>query len=201
MAFMEKHLPDKFYLQGIQRISLRDKFFREVVANMLIHREYTNAFPSSFIIYKDKVVTQNANNALTIGRLEPGNYKPFPKNPDIANIFTQIGYSEELGTGIQNVYKYTEQYSGKGNIIFKEDDIFVTEVPLKTKELNEPLNNRQISIVSSIKNDPNITIAGLSEKYNAGRETVKRDLIILQENNIIKRVGSKKTGCWEILNN
>ena len=29
MAFVEKHLPDKFYLQGTQRISLREKIFRE----------------------------------------------------------------------------------------------------------------------------------------------------------------------------
>ncbi|WP_430810988.1 MULTISPECIES: AlbA family DNA-binding domain-containing protein [unclassified Carboxylicivirga] len=112
MAFVGKHLPDKFYLQGTQRVSLRDKIFREVAANMLIHREYSNAFPSSFIIYADKVIAQNANKAKHFGRLEPGTYKPFPKNPDIANVFTQIGHSEELGTGIQNVYKYTEAYSG-----------------------------------------------------------------------------------------
>ena len=45
----KKHLPDKFFLEGMQRVSLRDKIFREIIANMLIHREYTNAFPSSFI--------------------------------------------------------------------------------------------------------------------------------------------------------
>jgi len=43
MSFVEKHLLDRFYLQETQRISLRNKIFREVIANMLIHREYTNA--------------------------------------------------------------------------------------------------------------------------------------------------------------
>ncbi len=61
MNFVAKHLPDKFYLQDDQRISLREKIFREIVANMLIHREYTNAYPSTFIIYKDRVETKNAN--------------------------------------------------------------------------------------------------------------------------------------------
>lgn len=61
MEFVEKHLPDKFYMQGDQRISLREKIFREVIANILIHREYTNAFPTSFIIYKEMVVCKNAN--------------------------------------------------------------------------------------------------------------------------------------------
>ena len=61
MAFVAKHLPDKFYLQGAQRISLREKIFREVVANILIHREYTNAFPTSLVIYKNRVEAKNAN--------------------------------------------------------------------------------------------------------------------------------------------
>jgi len=56
MAFVEKHLSDKFYLQGDQRISLREKIFREIIANILIHRDDTNAYPSTFIIYKNKVV-------------------------------------------------------------------------------------------------------------------------------------------------
>lgn len=39
MAFVAKHLPDKFYLEGDQRVSLRSKIFREVAANMIVHRE------------------------------------------------------------------------------------------------------------------------------------------------------------------
>ncbi len=37
MQFIAKHLNDKFYLEKDQRISLRDKIFREVVSNILIH--------------------------------------------------------------------------------------------------------------------------------------------------------------------
>ena len=39
MAFGEKHLPDKFWLEGSSRVSLRGKILREVVANSLVHRE------------------------------------------------------------------------------------------------------------------------------------------------------------------
>jgi len=37
MNFVSKHLNDNFYLEGDRRISLRDKIFREVVSNLLIH--------------------------------------------------------------------------------------------------------------------------------------------------------------------
>ncbi len=62
MGFVAKHLPDKFYTEGEQRKSLRTAIFREIVANIIVHREYTNAQPTTFIIYANKVETENANN-------------------------------------------------------------------------------------------------------------------------------------------
>ncbi len=120
ISFVAKHLPDKFYLLGDQRISLREKIFREIIANMLIHREYSNAYPSTFIIYSNRVETKNANKPIFIGQLLPGKFEPFPKNPNIAQIFTQMGRSEELGTGVKNVFKYSKAYSGSDHIVFEE---------------------------------------------------------------------------------
>ena len=45
MDFASRHLPDKFYLVGDQRVSLRSTIFREITANLIVHREYTNAAP------------------------------------------------------------------------------------------------------------------------------------------------------------
>ena len=120
MQFVAKHLPDKYYLEGTQRISLRDTIFREIVTNLLIHREYTNAFPTTFIIYLDRLIVKNANRPHTYGQLLPTKFEPFPKNPHIAQIFTQMGKSEELGTGIRKVYKYSKAYSGSDEILFEE---------------------------------------------------------------------------------
>jgi len=39
----------------------------------------------------------------------------------------------------------------------------------------------------------------MSKKLKYGRETIKRDLKKLKELKIIKRVGSDKTGYWEVL--
>lgn len=37
--FIKKHLNDKFYIEGDQRINVRDVIARELCANLLIHRE------------------------------------------------------------------------------------------------------------------------------------------------------------------
>ncbi len=103
MDFAAKHLPDKFFLQGDQRVSLRSVIFREIVANLIVHREYTNAHPCTFIIYRNKVETQNANNPHGEGPINPENFAPFAKNPAIAKFFLQLGRVDELGSGVLNV--------------------------------------------------------------------------------------------------
>jgi ATP-dependent DNA helicase RecG len=60
MAFVEKHLPDPFYLERDTRISLREIIFREIASNILIHRNFLNATPARLIIERGQVRTENS---------------------------------------------------------------------------------------------------------------------------------------------
>ncbi len=211
MSFVAKHLPDKFYLAGDQRISLREKIFREIIANMLIHREYSNAYPSSFMIYKDRVETKNANKPIFIGQLLPGKFEPFPKNPNIAQIFTQMGRSEELGTGVKNVFKYSKVYSGSDHIVFEENDVFIAKVPLsdaiyyaddhagKPEErmgegANEGVNEGVIELLNLIANNPGKRTPFFEERLNVPVKTIERWLKRLKDNGAVYFKGAAKTG-------
>jgi len=129
MHFVSKHLNDNFYLEGDIRISLRDKIFREVVSNLLIHREFANPFPAKLIIEKDRVFVENSNKSHGNGIIDPENFSPFPKNPTIAKFFKEIGWVDELGSEVINIYKYNKIYSGV-EPTFIEGDIFKTIIPL-----------------------------------------------------------------------
>ncbi|MGH4049816.1 MAG: RNA-binding domain-containing protein [Clostridium sp.] len=129
MQFVSKHLNDNFYLEGDIRISLRDKIFREVISNLLIHREFANPFPAKLVIEKDRVYVENSNKSHGNGIIDPENFSPFPKNPTIAKFFKEIGWVDELGSGVRNIYKYNKIYSG-AEPTFIEGDIFKTIIPL-----------------------------------------------------------------------
>src|SRR5574344_1990775 len=200
MNFAAKHLPDKFYMEGDQRISLREKIFREIIANMLIHREYTNAFPSAFTIYNHYVETKNANKPHVYGLLQPNTFQSFPKNPNIAQLFTQMGRSEELGTGIRNVYKYSIAYSGSDKIVFSEEDIFISKVPIistysevgelngeLSEGLNEGLNEGQQKVIQHIQENEGIKVKDISLKLNMPIDTVDRHIRVLKNLNLIER--------------
>ncbi|NNJ84556.1 MAG: AAA family ATPase [Gammaproteobacteria bacterium] len=130
MAFVAKHLPDPFYLEGDVRISLRNKVFREAVANSLIHREYINAFPARVIIEQNQVVFKNANRPYGHGLIDPDNFTPYPKNPVIARVFKEMGFADELGSGVRNLFKYTALYANGETPRLFEDDVFSIHIPI-----------------------------------------------------------------------
>lgn len=133
--FFKKHVNDKFYLEDGQRISTRDIIARELCANLLIHREYSNPTPARLIIEKELIRTENANKAKKIGYIDANNFTPYPKNPKIAKVFKEMGLADELGSGIKKIMKYTNIHFGT-TPIFKEDDIFISIVPTATEKTN-----------------------------------------------------------------
>lgn len=68
-----------------------------------------------------------------------------------------------------------------------------------TKEYTAQLTERQRVLVGLIQNDPQIAIPEMSRKTAVTERTVKRDLADLQVQGILRRVGGRKEGYWEIV--
>ena len=129
MEFGRKHLPDKFYLEDTYRKSLRNTIVREMIGNTLIHREFTSSYTAKFVIETNRMYVENANRAGREGIITPENLESNPKNPVIASFFRNIGYADQLGSGVRNLFRYTKLYSGK-DPEFAEGDVFRITVPL-----------------------------------------------------------------------
>jgi len=228
MAFVNKHLPDKFYLEGDVRISLRERIFREIISNMLIHREFTNGVQSSFVIYNDRVEAKNANKPHYYGHLLPGQFEPFPKNPNIANFFVQMAHAENLGTGIRNVYRYAKAYAGTDLLYFYEDDIFKAIIPIN-KTINDfeslplmgdapmdsiggatggaiggatggaMLTERQKQILSLLIAKPTLSYRKIAEQLQINPSAIQKHINELKRLGFLERIGGTK-GYWKIKN-
>ena len=101
----------------------------EMIANTLIHREFTSSYTAKFVIEKDRMYTENANRSSGDGIITPDNMEPNPKNPIIASFFRNIGWSDRLGSGVRNIFKYSKYYSGE-EPEFVEGDVFRIIMPL-----------------------------------------------------------------------
>ena len=207
-SFIKKHLNDKFYIEDDQRINVRDVIARELCANLLIHREYSNPYPAKLVITKDNIVTENANKPRMIGFIDLNNYSPYPKNPKIAGFFKEIGLADELGSGIKKIAKYTKIYSGGEEPIFKDDEIFVANIPITNKNSNEKfINNNKLKelILAFIKENfdgrtrqeiNDYIYPQMNEEIEAKNSRVRTSLTYLRKKDMIENIGSDTKSVW-----
>ena len=109
----------------------------------LIHREFTSSYTAKFVIEKDRMYTENANRSSGDGIITPDNMEPNPKNPIIASFFRNIGWSDRLGSGVRNIFKYSKYYSGE-EPEFVEGDVFRLIVPLNEDYSYDNVQNDSI---------------------------------------------------------
>ena len=65
--------------------------------------------------------------------------------------------------------------------------------------INENLSNLEVKTLEILLLNPNTTLDVMTEKLQVSKRTDSRIFKNLQEKNIIKRIGSNKTGYWKIL--
>ena len=197
MEFARKHLPDQFYMENGQRISLRGVICREMVSNILIHREFSSSYQAKFVIESGRIYTENANRASRSGEITPDNFEPHSKNPIISSFFRNIGLADKLGSGVRNIFKYARFYQG-GHPKFLEHDIFRTTVDFVNATVNATVNKLDLQLLKLIQVKPTITYTELSEQLNLHRATIARHIKFLAEKKIISRVGTDKVGAWKV---
>ena len=141
---------------------------------------------------------------------------PFPKNPPISKVFREIGYADELGSGMRNTNKYTKLYSG-GTPVFLEDNIFEIVIPMEsvaslqvgpgefykvtervTDRVTDRVTEKEQEILALLLENAGYTMPQLAEKLKISRKTVAMRLKSLKEKSVIERVGSDRKGYWKI---
>lgn len=138
LAFVKSKWPEKFYQDNAgERKDLRELIFRELVGNIIIHREYNNALPTEVIIYDDRVEAINPNRPRFRGPLNLDTFEAEPKNPNIRAFFNVLTWADEIGSGVKNMNKFVVAYTGGAHPIFIEDESFRSVIPMATYLVGE----------------------------------------------------------------
>jgi ATP-dependent DNA helicase RecG len=180
MEFVEKHTSDKFYLINNVNTSVRGIISREVIGNILVHRDYSSAYPAKVIIEKDWLKTENWCIPRRHGNIMSDEFQPYPKNPVLQRFFANIGRTDTIGSGVKNLYKYTPIYSDGGKPELFEDDVFKITIPLnkeaaKTAKEQNSLSDRQQAIYNMICDNRHLTVEQVMAEFDISRATVFRE--------------------------
>ena len=65
--------------------------------------------------------------------------------------------------------------------------------------LGNELDETRVTIIKTILNDSKISITKLSKILNISTTEVEKNINYLKSNGYLKRTGSTKSGCWEVL--
>lgn len=132
-----------------------------------------------------------------------------PRNPSIIKFFRHPRLSENAGYGIDKILRWKE-LTGK-DVIFESDILIATVTyPLSANVLsrqeetggviNGVIKSEDERIVLSlIQSNNDITVSQIAEKSGFSPRKVDRLIAALKEYGVIRRIGSNKTGSWEIL--
>ena len=200
---------------------------REAVYNAMIHNCYMYGSSIQIRIGDREMVIGNScilPEGWTTETLL-GKHDSKPYNPDIAAVFYRAGYIEHWGRGIQKIFDACKElgaeppvYEIVGNglrVRFKALEsalIDDTEAEENSGSVNGSVNQteltkRQQDIFALINKSGNangsvkkgLTTKEIISKLNLSERTVYRELAVLKQLGLIQRIGSDKTGHWEVI--
>jgi len=210
-------------LEGLRRVDVPEiavEALREAIINAFCHRDYYDPDYIQMAIFKDRVEIRNPGTLygnLTIEDLRKGNVSQ-RRNPLIANLFRRIEMVEAWGRGMPLILKYAPDvvFRETGNLFIvsfnrpsfleKQGDKTVqSEQTTIHKTIHKTIHNglhpTEEAVIDIIKENPGITRKALAERLDLSEAGVRYNTDKLQAKGILRRVGGKKTGRWEVIEN
>jgi ATP-dependent DNA helicase RecG len=200
---------------------------REIVINMIIHRNYQDTNDSIIKIYDNRIEFFNPGNLLpplTIEKLLIGEYSSVVRNANIAAIFKEAGVIEKYGSGIQRILISFKKYGMKAPVFenfqhgFKVTVFSGNETPFIEKVgLNESmtggqtggqtcgqtiridlLSEAQNEVLELIKQNNRITRKMLAGMLGKSESAIQKHINLLKSKMLLKRIGGDFGGYWEV---
>ena len=229
MAFLRRVLPKQAAKGGVNaqaRWPVPQIVFEELLVNALTHRDYFIEAPIRLFVFDDRVELVSPGslpNHLTVEKIQAG--VSVIRNPIIASFVAKglLPY-RGLGTGVRRAVSEWAAIEFKDN---RDACTFTAKVSLikghsepisesinqknASKVLHneplgvlrdsngEPIKGVQTQVLSILRIQSGLSYDELANELHIGRSTVMRHLRDLKKRGVLHRVGSKKSGRWEIL--
>lgn len=161
-------------------------------------------------IFKDRVEIRNPGTLygnLTIEVLCKGNVSQ-RRNPLIADLFRRIEMVEAWGRGMPLIFKYAPDVvfreTGSLFIVAFNRPSFLEQAGEETIQSDQTTIHKELfatekEVIEIIQKNPSITRKELATQLNLSEVGVRYNTDKLQTKGILRRVGGKKVGRWEVI--
>ena len=199
MIFLRKHMMVEFIITGNPQREERYDYpidaLREIVLNMIVHRDYHDSSDSVIKIFDDRIEFYNPGalwDDLTIEKLLSNNYESKSRNKLIALMFKECGLIEKYGSGIDRIKKSFKKY-GLKEPLFEEKNRGFKVIAYKEK-LSVGANVGANDILEFIKQNQPVKATIIAEHFNVTQRTIERWIKQLKDEEQIEFRGASKSG-------
>ena len=206
----------KIEYKGRKEVEMIDKAaLKEAVINAVVHNDYSYGNSPIVELYSDRIeITSAGGLPQELSQEEFLEGVTAPRNKELIRVFKDVDLIENIGSGVLRIldaydkscfkfmehflrvtFKYREnpfKYNSKNNV--SADDTLNDTINGTLK-----LNKNEQQILDLIINNNKITREEIATKTKLSDRTISRAIRHLQDEKVILREGSKKTGHWKIL--
>ncbi len=216
LAFVMRNLHKVQAGRGVNAPGLPEipeEVFEELLVNALVHRDYLVSAPIRLFVFDNRIEIISPGhlpNNLTVEKIRTGNSNI--RNPILVSYVAKglLPY-HGLGSGIKRAL---EKWPAIDFIDDRDGCLFTATVhrkPLEELDLADKgaltgqvtglsgQNDRINDLLNALRTEPSASYAALAERLEVSEATIKRNIQKLKQQNRIRRIGSKKTGHWEVI--
>jgi ATP-dependent DNA helicase RecG len=220
LAFIMRNLHKVQAGRGVNAPGLPEipeSVFEELLVNALVHRDHLVSAPIRLFIFDNRIEIISPGhlpNNLTVEKIRRGNSNI--RNPILVSYAAKglLPY-HGLGSGIKRALEawpqidFVDDHEGclftaavhrkpVGELELADKDALKVQIKGQDAALSgrsDPIND----LLNILKGEPSADYQTLAQALIVSETTVKRNIQRLKQQGRIRRVGSKKTGHWEVL--
>jgi len=209
VSYIQNHITYKSEIIGVQREEIPEipvRAIREIVINSFAHCSYARVGDyNQYVIFKSSVSIYNPGTVIRgIDPLKFASGKVGSKirNVLIASTLYKYGYIDAFGTGFDRTftlcaragveYKYREDEFGFTFIFDRNSNI-------SSDKKDDTENSLDTEIINIIIENKYVTISEMAEITKKSVATIYRHLNEMMKSDKLRRVGSRKTGYWDVI--
>ncbi|MDO9536721.1 MAG: ATP-binding protein [Thermoplasmata archaeon] len=220
--YLHSKLNTEYIIKGgprEEKLELPENALREGLLNAIAHRDYFVTGANILVeIFSDRVMITNPGGLVKGLRKEDLGKKSLSRNNLLFGLMQRMDLVEKAGTGILRMNMAMEKYGLKKpeietddnwfSIVFKRPNLQRESMESRrgktrketSEETSEETSNKTSNIIINLmRANPEITAKQISHEIGITSRAVEMQLSKLKETGKVKRVGSTKSGCWEVV--
>jgi ATP-dependent DNA helicase RecG len=220
--YVKERVPVRFEIKGSRRIEhpeFPEDAYREVIVNAVIHRDYYESGEVAVEKLKSSILINNPGGLIpSFPREQFGNWS-WPRNRLLADLLSKTIFMEKVGTGIRRIRKFCLE--NKNAIDINPGDTYFSVEMKSPKEVESTgqnigenvgvnvgvhvgenvgvnLSKNQNLILQLLLENKELSIEKLAESLGIAARSIERNISLLKEKGLLERVGSDRTGYWNV---